>query len=95
MGNVSKNKNFLGANVIQIEVSDSDSELFEKFGLLDYALEPAGVFTIDAKTGVVILAEELDYETKKSYDLVTLVKDGGGLETRCHLVVEVEGQFNV
>jgi len=36
------------------------------------------------------LGESLDYETQKMWTLVTLVRDGGGLETRCHLVVNVE-----
>ena len=32
----------------------------------------------------------MDYETQPTWQLVTLVRDGGGFETRCHLVVEVE-----
>ena len=74
-----------------MKVSDSDSETEPTgYGLLDYRLEPAGQFKIDSKTGVVTLAEELDYETQTIWTLEVVARDGGDLETRCHLEIQVQ-----
>ena len=74
-----------------MKVSDLDSETETTgYGLLDYRLEPAGQFKIDSKTGVVTLAEELDYETQTTWTLEVVARDGGNLETRCHLEIEVQ-----
>ena len=80
----------LGAYVTRIQVSDADSSDYQGFGAITYSLEPTGVFSVDENTGVIILNDALDYETQKTWQLVTLARDGGGLETRCHVVVEVE-----
>ena len=74
-----------------LEVSDLDSPDYEGFGALEFFLEPQnGAFKIDEKSGVITLRSELDYETQKTWTLVSVVRDGGGKETRCHLVVDVE-----
>ena len=74
-----------------LEVSDLDSPDYEGFGALEFFLEPQnGAFKIDEKSGVITLRTELDYETQKTWTLVSVVRDGGGKETRCHLVVDVE-----
>ena len=82
---------FLGAFITQVKVTDLDSETEPTgFGLLNYRLEPAGQFKIDSKTGVVTLAGELDYETQTTWTLEVVARDGGDLETRCHLEIQVQ-----
>jgi len=80
-----------GAFITQMKVSDLDSETEPTgYGSLNYRLEPAGQFKIDSKTGVVTLAEELDYESQATWTLEVVARDGGDLETRCHLEIQVQ-----
>ena len=61
------------------------------FGVLNYQLEPAGPkFTIDPASGVVTLANKLDYEEQRTWNMMIVARDGGAQETRCQLIINVQ-----
>ena len=61
------------------------------FGVLNYQLEPAGQkFTIDSASGVITLANELDYEEQRTWNMMIVARDGGAQETRCQLIINVQ-----
>ena len=61
------------------------------FGVLNYQLEPAGQkFTIDSASGVITLANELNYEEQRTWNMMIVARDGGAQETRCQLIINVQ-----
>ncbi|XP_063303997.1 protocadherin gamma-B7-like isoform X1 [Pelobates fuscus] len=46
-------------------------------------------FSIDSLTGELKISGALDFETIQNYDITVEAKDGGGLVTRCTILIEV------
>lgn len=60
----------IGQKVARLEAQDSDSGEFGKITYLLDRISSNGKFSLDPDTGVLMVAEELDRETKHSYLLV-------------------------
>lgn len=54
-----------------------------------------GAFAIDAETGVITVANGLDYETKTSYALVILATDSGGLWGTGTVTIDILDEVDV
>ncbi len=77
-----------GDPVGQVQASDSDGDV------LTYSLtaDAGGLFAIDAQSGVVTVAGELDYETASSHTLRVQLDDGrGGVTGRLFTVSVADG----
>ncbi|EDV92750.1 GH18658 [Drosophila grimshawi] len=59
-----------GTRVATLQAADADSGDFGKITFLMDRISSHGKFTIDADTGVLTVADQLDRETKNSYNLV-------------------------
>ncbi|TSK18033.1 Protocadherin Fat 4 [Bagarius yarrelli] len=65
----------IGANVTQVEATDADSGLNAEIW---YSLEgSAGMFSINPKTGLIVVAAALDRETQDKYNLIVVAQDQG------------------
>ncbi|XP_029297691.1 protocadherin gamma-A1-like [Cottoperca gobio] len=61
-------------------------------GIITYMISKsgaAGLFKIDANTGVLTLTGNVDYEKRKLYELDVQVSDQGGLSDACKVIVDV------
>ncbi|KAF3838405.1 hypothetical protein F7725_010173 [Dissostichus mawsoni] len=61
-------------------------------GIVTYMISKsgaAGLFTIDANTGVLTLTGNVDYEKKRLYELDVQVSDQGGLSDACKVIMDV------
>lgn len=59
-----------GTRVATVQAADADAGDFGKITFLMDRISSQGKFTIDADTGVLTVADQLDRETKNSYNLV-------------------------
>ena len=64
----------IGTKVGELTALDSDTDSQLTYDIVNGNV--GGVFVIEAQTGLLKVAEPLDYETKKSYDLIVEVDDG-------------------
>ncbi|CAG9540793.1 unnamed protein product [Cercopithifilaria johnstoni] len=81
--------NIPGAIVGLFNGIDDDSNLN---GTLFYELTYDGkeIFHIDSRTGIIRALLLLDFELAQFHNLTVIVTDGGLLETKCTIVIEVE-----
>ncbi|XP_058533390.1 protocadherin beta-9-like [Ochotona princeps] len=79
-----------GSLVIKVSAGDTDSGVngAVSYSLFDASEDVRTTFHIDP-SGEIILRALLDYETIKSYRINVQATDGGGLSTRCAVLVEV------
>ena len=64
----------VGFNILTVGASDRD---IGNNAVLQYNSSMANIFPIDATTGVLTLAEALDYETTQEYNFTVTVRDSG------------------
>lgn len=56
----------VGTRLMKISASDADH--FEGFGKINFSITGGdGVFEVEKETGDLVLAKELDYETRRQY----------------------------
>ncbi|XP_038606308.1 cadherin-22 [Tachyglossus aculeatus] len=68
-----------GTPVMQVTASDADDPSYGSSARLVYSLpEEEGLFTVDADTGMIRTAAELDRETRDRYELVVRATDMAG-----------------
>lgn len=60
----------IGTRIAMIQAKDADSGDFGKITFLIDKMSSHGKFMIDADTGVLMVADEIDRETKASYMIV-------------------------
>ncbi|CAG5076894.1 Oidioi.mRNA.OKI2018_I69.PAR.g8579.t1.cds [Oikopleura dioica] len=79
----------IGTVVGKILATDKDDPFL--FGKLSYQLDvEEKQFGIDAESGEIFVKDELDYETKKEYNMTVLVTDGGGKSTKGLVKIQVQ-----
>lgn len=65
----------IGTRIVQIKADDSDSGDYGKITFLIDRVSSLGKFSIDADTGVLSVADDIDRETKSSYMVVIEIWD--------------------
>ena len=86
--NVSVNENVNSGNVFTVSATDDDGDAIS-FSLYGVGCE---FFSIHASTGVVSLADALDYETVSGYTLTVRANDGNGGVATTSLFIDVVNQ---
>ncbi|KAM6923451.1 uncharacterized protein FYW49_005892 [Xenentodon cancila] len=76
--------------VVTVNATDADEGVNGEvtYGL-DHVSGENQVFTLDAKTGEVKVAEKIDFEKEPSYEIQISAKDGLGLASYATLIIEV------
>nr|XP_003700747.1 PREDICTED: cadherin EGF LAG seven-pass G-type receptor 2 [Megachile rotundata]XP_012134616.1 PREDICTED: cadherin EGF LAG seven-pass G-type receptor 2 [Megachile rotundata] len=79
----------IGTRFADVYAKDYDSG---SYGELTYVLRGFGSdkFVTDFKTGGIIVAKALDYETQRSYSLTMEAIDGGGRVSTVNILIELE-----
>lgn len=80
----------LGTTVLQVSATDQDEGVNSE---ITYAFYRTGqVFTLNAKSGEIILQKTLDFEEIKEYSLVVEGRDGGGLVAQCTVEITIQDE---
>ncbi len=90
-GKVSENA-IVGTAIVNVFATDSDSGENGKIGyFIDRSRSDQGkVFDVNPTTGLVYVNKALDYESKKSYELVVVARDNGVQKLQTSAVVSIE-----
>ncbi|XP_047209265.1 protocadherin gamma-A12-like isoform X37 [Girardinichthys multiradiatus] len=77
--------------VIQVSATDADEgvngEVTYEFGRISDKSEK--LFSLDEKTGEIIVAGEIDYEEGSKYELMIEAKDGYGLSSEAKVIIDI------
>ncbi|XP_068630269.1 cadherin-87A [Battus philenor] len=78
----------IGTKIGDVAATDRDYGIF---GEIEYSLTGFGsnLFKTDRSKGGIYLANNLDYETQKSYSLTMVAKDGGGKVSSASVFIDV------
>ncbi|XP_013367606.1 PREDICTED: protocadherin gamma-B5 isoform X16 [Chinchilla lanigera] len=80
----------LGTTVLQVSATDQDEGVNSE---ITYAFYRTGqVFTLNSKSGEIILQKTLDFEEIKEYSLVVEGRDGGGLVAQCTVEISIQDE---
>uniref|UniRef100_A0A1I8ICE3 Cadherin domain-containing protein n=2 Tax=Macrostomum lignano TaxID=282301 RepID=A0A1I8ICE3_9PLAT len=80
----------VGSRLLQVRATDRDAGVF---GIVSYSIEhgvseSSRLFSVEPDTGIVRLAGQLDFETKRAHSLVLLASDGANSNS-ANLLVRV------
>ncbi|XP_054024572.1 protocadherin beta-15-like [Dryobates pubescens] len=80
-----------GQLVVRVMATDADENLYSKLQY-DFTEIPVGsreLFDLNADTGEILVAGNLDFEETKFHELMVRATDGGGLYSHCKVQLEV------
>ncbi|XP_038157734.1 protocadherin beta-15-like [Cyprinodon tularosa] len=81
----------LNTPVITVSAKDADEglngEVTYEFGRISEKSEK--LFSLDEKTGEIVVAGEIDYEEGSKYELVIEAKDGYGLSSEAKVIIDI------
>ncbi|XP_034546754.1 protocadherin beta-15-like [Notolabrus celidotus] len=76
--------------VIKVSATDADDGLNGEITYgFDHVSDDNHIFSLDSKTGEIIVAGSIDYEKESSYELQISAKDGLGLASHATLIIDV------
>ncbi|XP_010612232.1 protocadherin gamma-B5 [Fukomys damarensis] len=79
-----------GTTVLQVSATDQDEGFNSE---ITYSFHRTGqVFSLNSKSGEIILQKTLDFEDIKEFSLVVEGRDGGGLVAQCTVDVSVQDE---
>ncbi|KAM4677089.1 protocadherin gamma-B2-like isoform 5-T5 [Discoglossus pictus] len=77
--------------VIALNATDEDEglngQITYSFGNIQKNAQQ--IFNLDTLTGEIKTKSQLDFEMTKAYEMIVLAEDGGGLASRCKIVVRI------
>ncbi|KAG7517562.1 protocadherin gamma-A5-like [Solea senegalensis] len=81
----------IGTYVTTVNASDADSGAY---GLVTYTFsslngKSAEIFDIDSLSGIITVANSIDFEKEKKYEIRVIAKDHGGLSDAAKVTIEV------
>ncbi|XP_030648021.1 protocadherin Fat 4-like [Chanos chanos] len=81
----------VGTEVVSVSATDADEGAngHVTYDFVRISDEVDKLFTLDQKTGTIVLSGPLDFEEEVSYELTVQAKDGSGLVSFSSVVVEV------
>ncbi|XP_023559796.1 protocadherin gamma-B5 isoform X13 [Octodon degus] len=80
----------LGTTVLQVSATDQDEGINSEITYAFY--RPGQVFTLNSKSGEIILQKTLDFEDIREYSLVVEGRDGGGLVAQCTVEISIKDE---
>ncbi|XP_055473369.1 protocadherin gamma-B6-like, partial [Psammomys obesus] len=80
-----------GSSVLRVTATDKDEGVNAEISYYfrSTAQSTRHVFSLDEKTGLIKNNQSLDFEDVERYSMEVEARDGGGLSTRCKIIVEV------
>ncbi|XP_031221347.1 protocadherin gamma-B6 isoform X10 [Mastomys coucha] len=80
-----------GSSVLRVTATDEDEGVNAeiRYYFRSTAQSTRHVFSLDEKTGVIKNNQSLDFEDIERHTMEVEAKDGGGLSTRCKIIIEV------
>ncbi|XP_015731451.1 protocadherin beta-4-like [Coturnix japonica] len=78
-----------GSAVLKVVANDADEGVN---GDISYQFSQSAehsLFTVNSRTGEIIIEKPLDFETTKKHEFTVQAIDGGGLSSMCNVIVEV------
>ncbi|XP_068021780.1 protocadherin beta-15-like [Melanerpes formicivorus] len=80
-----------GQLVVRVMATDADENLYSKlqYVFTEVPVQSRELFDLNADTGEILVAGNIDFEETKFHELMVRATDGGGLYSHCKVQVEV------
>uniref|UniRef100_A0ABM5G9Y1 Protocadherin gamma-B5-like isoform X16 n=1 Tax=Pogona vitticeps TaxID=103695 RepID=A0ABM5G9Y1_9SAUR len=81
----------VGSTIVQLTAFDNDEGLYAqiRYHFSNVPVNANKKFSLDPKSGIIMLIGDLDFEENKKYTMTVAAKDGGGSLTHCKVEINI------